>query len=340
MLAKTLSCFKVASLGWIMKRNSSSNDDIKHEKSILSVEPNEESIEDVAELAENEPVKQRLHRRNRDDADSSLTWYLDQINKIPLLSRDDEDKYARSAREGDEPAKNILVSSNLRFVVSIAKKYQTSGISLLDLINEGNLGLIRAAERFDPDKGYHFISYAVWWIRQAIMLAISQKTSLIRIPLNRTSDLQRIEDVQKKLEHKLGRAPMPSEIAEDLDMEDKEISHLRNISQDFISLDASAGDSDDTTFMNLVEDKRVDAPDKKLMDESLRHTLDDVLATLTEAERRIIKLRFGLDGEKPLSLQQIGEQFNLSKERIRQIEKKAIRRLRHPSRSQKLKGYL
>lgn len=273
-------------------------------------------------------------------SDSSISWYLDQINKIPLLSREDEDRLARAARDGDENAKNRLIKANLRFVVSIAKKYQTSGISLLDLINEGNMGLIKAAEKFDPDRGFHFISYAVWWIRQAIILAISQKASLIRLPLNRTADIQKIEKVHKKLESKLGREPSPGEIAEDLDMDDDEINHLRNITQDYISLDSSYGDSEDTTILSMIVDQRVDSPDKKVLDESLSSALDDVLRTLTESERQIIKMRFGLDGYEPMSLQQIGDEFKLSKERIRQIEKKAIRRLRHPSRSQRLKSFL
>ncbi|MCX7677679.1 MAG: RNA polymerase sigma factor RpoD/SigA [Spirochaetes bacterium] len=273
-------------------------------------------------------------------SDSSISWYLEQINKIPLLSREEEDELARKARQGDEAAKQKLIQANLRFVVSIAKKYQTSGISLLDLINEGNMGLIKAAEKFDPDRGYHFISYAVWWIRQAIILAISQKTSLIRLPLNRTADIQKIEKVHAKLENKLGREPTPSEIAEELDMDDDEINHLRSISQDFISLDANLGDADDASILSLVEDSRIESPDKKVLDESLQAALENVLSELTEAEREIIKMRFGLGGYKPMSLQQIGEEFNLSKERIRQIEKKAIRRLRHPSRSQKLKSFL
>jgi RNA polymerase primary sigma factor len=303
--------------------------------------PSEEPIEEAFAIEPDEPAKKsRARTRSDTDSDSSISWYLDQINKIPLLTREEEDRYSRLALAGDEAAKDILIKSNLRFVVSIAKKYQTAGISLLDLINEGNMGLIKASERFDPDKGYHFISYAVWWIRQAIILAISQKTSLIRIPLNRTADLQRIEEVQKTLEHKLGRAPSPAEIAEDLDMNNEEINHLRNISQDFISLDAATGDGEDTTILSLVEDKRTDAPDKKVLDESLHEALADVLNTLTDAEREIIKMRFGFDGHKPMSLQQIGEKFKLSKERIRQIEKKAIRRLRHPSRSQKLKSFL
>lgn len=300
-------------------------------------------------LAENEAdvepdekdTSQMVSRKGSDKfMDSSISWYLEQINKIPLLSREEEDTLARLVREGDENAKNRLIQANLRFVVSIAKKYQTSGISLLDLINEGNMGLIKAAEKFDPDRGFHFISYAVWWVRQGIILAISQKVSLIRLPLNRTADMQKIDSVQKKLENKLGREPSPSEIAEDLDMDDEEVNHLRNITQDFISLDSVFGESDDTTYLSMIVDSRTDSPDKNILDESLRDSLNKVLDTLTEAEREIIKMRFGLDGYEAMSLQQIGTKFNLSKERIRQIEKKAIRRLRHPSRSQKLKSFL
>jgi RNA polymerase primary sigma factor len=311
----------------------------------LPIPPSDEPVEsafipeeDLPE-PEEKPAKKSYAPRDN-DSDSSLTWYLDRINRIPMLSREDEDRYARLARDGEESAKEILIKSNLRFVVSIAKKYQTSGISLLDLINEGNMGLIRASERFDPDKGFHFISYAVWWIRQAIILAISQKTSLIRIPLNRTADLQRIESVAKTLEHKLGRAATPSEIAEEMDMDNEEVNYLRSISQDFISLDASTGDGDDTPFMSMIEDKQTEAPDKQLMENSLHEALEEVLATLTDSEQEIIRMRFGLGDYHPMSLQQIGDKFNLSKERIRQIEKKAIRRLRHPSRSQKLKSFL
>jgi len=284
--------------------------------------------------------KRKTTKANKEYSDSSISWYLEQINKIPLLSREEEDFLARDARAGSEESKNKIIKANLRFVVSIAKKYQTRGISLLDLINEGNMGLIKAAEKFDPDRGFHFISYAVWWIRQSIILAISQRASLIRLPLNRTADMQRIDKVQKKLENELGREPLPSEIAAELDMNDDDINHLRNITQDYISLDSTYGDSDETTILSMLVDPKTDSPDKMVLDESLKNALKDILDTLSDAERKIIKMRYGLDGNSPMSLQQIGNEFNLSKERIRQIEKKAIRRLRHPSRSQKLKSFL
>ncbi|NLV68392.1 MAG: RNA polymerase sigma factor RpoD/SigA [Spirochaetes bacterium] len=299
---------------------------------------NEEIIEELQDDVDARPGDVRAS--GKDFTDSSISWYLDQINRIPLLTREQEDTLARATRDGDSRSKDQLIKSNLRFVVSIAKKYQTSGISLLDLINEGNLGLIKAAEKFDPDRGYHFISYAVWWIRQSIMLAISQKASLIRLPLNRTADLQKIERVHKKLENKFGREPSANEIAEELDMDNEEINHLRNITQDFVSLDSTLGDSEDTTILDMIVDPKADSPDEQVFEESLVNSLNEVLDTLTDSEKEILCMRYGLNGYEPMSLQQIGDKFNLSKERIRQIEKKAIRRLRHPSRSTKLKSYM
>ncbi len=294
---------------------------------------------DEAELDEISSKKKNLKKNKAIFRDSSISWYLEQINKIALLSREEENRLAKAAKAGDELAKENLIKANLRFVVTIAKKYQTSGISLLDLINEGNMGLIKAAEKFDPDRGYHFISYAIWWIRQAIILAISQKTSLIRLPVNRTVDIQKIEKVHRKLENQLGREPTAAEISAELDMDDEEVNYLRSISQEYVSLDSSLGDSEEMSVLSTMEDFGTESPDKKVLDESLKDALNSVLETLTESERDILKMRFGLNGKKPMSLQQIGDKFNLSKERIRQIEKKAIRRLRHPSRIQQLKTF-
>jgi len=321
--------------------NNSDFNDAEDDRNPDAVQP--QSTDDVMdELQDDSDIKNddNVKSSGKDFTDSSISWYLDQINRIPLLTREQEDTLARASRDGSEKAKDELIKSNLRFVVSIAKKYQTSGISLLDLINEGNLGLIKAAEKFDPDRGFHFISYAVWWIRQSIMLAISQKASLIRLPLNRTADLQKIERVHKKLENKFGREPSASEIAEELDMDNEEINHLRNITQDFVSLDSTLGDSEDTTILDMIVDPKADSPDEHVFEESLVNSLNEVLATLTDSEKEILCMRYGLNGYEPMSLQQIGDKFNLSKERIRQIEKKAIRRLRHPSRSCKLKSFM
>lgn len=321
------------------KNSDFSETEVEKIRDVVDTQMSDDAIEDLQEesdLRNDETSK----GSGKDFTDSSISWYLDQINRIPLLTREQEDTLARASRDGNEKAKDELIKSNLRFVVSIAKKYQTSGISLLDLINEGNLGLIKAAEKFDPDRGYHFISYAVWWIRQSIMLAISQKASLIRLPLNRTADLQKIERVHKKLENKYGREPSASEIAEELDMDNEEINHLRNITQDFVSLDSTLGDSEDTTILDMIVDPKADSPDEQVVEESLISSLNEVLDTLTDSEKEILCMRYGLNGYEPMSLQQIGDKFNLSKERIRQIEKKAIRRLRHPSRSSKLKSFM
>jgi RNA polymerase primary sigma factor len=330
--------------------NSIFEEDLDLKSKAAEIEPDDLDFEDEedleiddeaeeTELDDIDPKRKNSKRNKAIFRDSSISWYLEQINKIPLLSREEENRLAKAAKAGDEQAKDNLIKANLRFVVTIAKKYQTSGISLLDLINEGNMGLIKAAEKFDPDRGYHFISYAIWWIRQAIILAISQKTSLIRLPVNRTVDIQKIEKVHRKLENELGREPTAAEISAELDMDDDEVNYLRSISQEYVSLDSSLGDSEEMSVLSTMEDFGTESPDKKVLDESLKDALNSVLETLTESERDILKMRFGLNGKKPMSLQQIGDKFNLSKERIRQIEKKAIRRLRHPSRIQQLKTF-
>jgi RNA polymerase primary sigma factor len=272
---------------------------------------------------------------------SSLSVYLREINKIPLLTRDEEVTLARNAKGGCQDAKDKLIQANLRFVVNVAKKYQNQGLTLSDLISEGNLGLITAVDKFDVEKGYHFISYAVWWIKQSILKAICEKSRMIRLPLNRANELLQIEKVKREIgSNKDGEADI-EEIADFLDMDKSRINDLINASKEFVSLETPlSSDKDANTISDLMEDTKGADPEEVLIDRTLQESIEGVLATLTEKESNVIKYRFGLNGERPHSLKEIGDKYNLTKERIRQIEKKAISRLRHPSRSQKLKSYV
>ncbi len=272
---------------------------------------------------------------------SSLSVYLREINKIPLLTREEEVELARRARAGDKEAKDKLIKANLRFVVNVAKKYQNQGLTLSDLISEGNLGLITAVDKFDVDKGYHFISYAVWWIKQSILKAICEKSRMIRLPLNRANELLQIEKVKREIgSNKDGEADI-EEIADFLDMDKNRINDLINASRDFVSLETPlSSDKDANTISDLMEDTKGADPEEILINKTLQESIEEVLSTLTEKESAVIKYRFGLNGERPHSLKEIGDKYNLTKERIRQIEKKAISRLRHPSRSQKLLSYI
>ena len=222
----------------------------------------------------------------------------------------------------------------------MAKRYQKYGIRLLDLINEGNMGLIKAAERFDPDMGYHFISYAVWWIRQAIILAINQKASIIRLPMNRTIDLNRIEKVQKELEHELGEEPTISMVAERLDISEDEIKWLKLISADYVSLDAPLGTDSENTQMSTIEDDKYESPEVEAMNNALHDTINIILDELTVSEKAIIEYRFGLNGKDRLSLTQAGKRFKLSKERVRQIEKKTLLKLQKYGHEKELEVFL
>lgn len=268
-----------------------------------------------------------------------LSMYLKEINKINLLTREEEEHLSKLAMKGDELAKQKLIQANLRFVVSIAKKYQVSGISLIDLINEGNLGLIIAAEKFDYRKGYHFISYAVWWIRQSILKAIAEKSRLIRLPLNRSIDVRKIEESINKLTSKLKRPPSAAEIADQLDMENEEVNTLLSATQGYISLETPIGNDNTSVLSDIVSDAAAPKPEDDVITSSLQNSLNQAINSLTETERIIINLRYGLNGNKKMSLEKIGQKFGLSKERIRQIEKKAIKKLQHPSRSQRIKHY-
>lgn len=272
--------------------------------------------------------------------ESSVQWYLEEINKIPLLTREEEDYLARQTIKGNLEAKNKLVTANLRFVVQIAKKYQKFGISLLDLINEGNMGLIRAAERFDPDLGFHFISYAVWWVRQAIILAINQKTSIIRLPMNRTIDLKRIEKITQELENELGSEPTLDQVADKLDIPVQEIKWLKQISGDYISLDAPLASESETSQIANVQDEKYETPEHEAMNQALYEGLNKILDELTVTERKIIEYRFGINNKPRISLTQAGKKFKLSKERVRQIEKKTLGKLKEYGTKQNLDVFL
>jgi RNA polymerase primary sigma factor len=272
---------------------------------------------------------------------SSLSVYLREINKIPLLTRVEEINLARRAARGDQDAKDRLIKANLRFVVNVAKKYQNQGLTLSDLISEGNLGLITAVDKFDVEKGYHFISYAVWWIKQSILKAICEKSRMIRLPLNRANELLQIEKVKREIgSNKDGEADI-DEIADFLDMDKSRINDLINASKEFVSLETPlSSDKDANTISDLMEDTKGADPEEMMIDKTLQESIEEVLSTLTDKESSVIRFRFGLNGERPHSLKEIGDKYNLTKERIRQIEKKAISRLRHPIRSQKLQSYI
>ncbi len=272
---------------------------------------------------------------------SSLSVYLREINKIPLLSRDEEVSIARRAKEGSREAKEHLVKANLRFVVNVAKQYQNQGLSLSDLISEGNIGLLTAVEKFDVDRGYHFISYAVWWIKQSILKAICEKSRMIRLPLNRANELLQVEKAKREIErNKEGEAEL-EEIAQYLNMDKRRINDLITAAREHVSLEAPLSqDKDANTISDLMEDSKGESPEEVTVNSTLQDAIQEVLSTLSEKEYNVIKYRFGLEGERPHSLKEIGDKYNLTKERIRQIEKKAISRLKHPSRSKKLESFI
>ncbi len=270
-----------------------------------------------------------------------LSMYLKEINRIPLLSREEEDRYARAAAQGDLRAREKLITANLRFVVNVAKKYQNQGLPLADLISEGNIGLINAIERYDVDKGYHFISYAVWWIRQAILKAICEKSRMIRLPLNRANELVQIEKARKYLEGSRSEDEEIREIARLLDMEPEHVADLVAVSREFVSLEAPVFDERDSSVVgDFVENSAYVSPEEHAIDANLRDDINAVLETLSEKEREVVEYRFGLNGHRAMSLKEIGDRFKLTKERIRQIEKSALKRLAQPERAEILESYV
>jgi len=272
------------------------------------------------------------------ESKDNLAIYLSEINCIPMLTREEEETAARSAAAGNEKAREKLVSANLRFVVTVAKKYQGLGLPLDDLISEGNIGLINAADRFDVNKGYHFISYAVWWIRQAIMSALCEKSRMIRLPVNRAADLVRIEKAGKMMERQMSHDDEVKEIADILSMEKSRVSDIINISREILSLDNPINDRD-VPLKEFIEDELYVTPDKYAEHSLMKTDIENVLDTLNDDEADIIRCHYGL-GRQAMSLNEIGARYNLSKERIRQIEEKALMRLRNPKRAERLESYV
>lgn len=271
-----------------------------------------------------------------------LSMYLKDINKVSLLSREEEIDLALKAKAGDKAAKDRIVNANLRFVVNVAKKYQNHGLDLPDLISEGNIGLLTAVDRFDVSKGYHFISYAVWWIRQAILKAICEKSRAIRLPLNRANELVQIEHARKLMTGDKTEEQEFAEVARILKMDKQHVREMVNISRDMISLDAqvASSDNDRTSVSDFIEDERYDNPDEEAISNAMKSDIGKVLNTLKPNEAKVLSLRYGLNGARPMSLKEVGDTCNLTKERIRQIEKHAIVRMRHPRRMQRLEAYI
>jgi RNA polymerase primary sigma factor len=282
----------------------------------------------------------RITKQFTNRESQSLDKYLQEIGKVELLTADKEIDLAIKIKTGDQTALEDLTKANLRFVVSVAKQYQNQGLSLGDLINEGNLGLIKAAKRFDETRGFKFISYAVWWIRQSILQALAEQSRIVRLPLNRVGALNKIGKAYSNLEQEFEREPNALEIAQELDMDVNEIDDTLKISSRHVSMDAPFTQGEENRLLDIIENEELPNPDSGLMTESLKTEIERALSSLSERESEVIKLYFGLNKEHSFTLEEIGERFNLTRERVRQIKEKAIRRLKHASRCKNLKAYL
>ena len=298
---------------------------------------------DIEELEAVEDIKvEDIDLNNMDgiSIDDQVRMYLREIGRIPLLSYEEELELAKRVLDGDEEAKQKLAESNLRLVVSIAKKYVGRGMLFLDLIQEGNMGLIKAVEKFDYTKGYKFSTYATWWIRQAITRAIADQARTIRIPVHMVETINKLIRTSRHLLQKLGREPSPEEIAEEMEIPVEKVMEIQKIAQDPVSLETPIGEEDDSHLGDFIQDDDSPAPQDAAAYTLLREQLEEVMKTLTPREAKVLKLRFGLEDGKSRTLEEVGKEFNVTRERIRQIEAKALRKLRHPSRSKKLKDYM
>ncbi|PWD99037.1 sigma-70 family RNA polymerase sigma factor [Marinilabilia rubra] len=270
----------------------------------------------------------------------SLDKYLHEIGKVQLITAEEEVVLAKKIKQGDEKALGQLINANLRFVVSVAKQYQNQGLSLPDLINEGNLGLIKAAQRFDETRGFKFISYAVWWIRQSILQALAEQARIVRLPLNKIGSVNKVNNTFSKLEQEFQREPTSEEIADILDMAPKDVKEALKVSNRHVSMDAPLKPDEENTLYDVLLASDTLSPDADLLDDSLRREIERSLSTLSAREADIIKLYYGLNGEPPYSLEEIGKLFNLTRERVRQIKEKAIKRLKHTYRSRILRNFI
>lgn len=314
---------------------------------------NEQGIDVLSETEEGQTTNNEMHteedlsRVNLEEfnipgikINDPVRMYLKEIGRVPLLSAEEEIKLAKRIEDGDEEAKRALAEANLRLVVSIAKRYVGRGMLFLDLIQEGNMGLIKAVEKFDYRKGYKFSTYATWWIRQAITRAIADQARTIRIPVHMVETINKLIRVSRQLLQELGREPTPEEIAVEMDLTPEKVREIMKISQEPVSLETPIGEEDDSHLGDFIEDQEALAPSDAAAYELLKEQLEDVLDTLTEREENVLRLRFGLDDGRTRTLEEVGKVFGVTRERIRQIEAKALRKLRHPSRSKRLKDFL
>ena len=314
----------------------------------VSIQKGENAKEDLPD--DDELMLEDTETENLEDIDLSVPegvsmedpvrMYLKEIGKVPLLSAEEEIELAKRMEAGDEDAKKRLAEANLRLVVSIAKHYVGRGMLFLDLIQEGNLGLLKAVEKFDYRKGYKFSTYATWWIRQAITRAIADQARTIRIPVHMVETINKLVRVQRQLLQDLGREPTPEEIAQEMDMPVERVREIMKISQEPISLETPIGEEEDSHLGDFIQDDHAQVPDEAASSALLKEQLSEVLLTLTDREQKVLRLRFGLDDGRARTLEEVGQEFKVTRERIRQIEAKALRKLRHPSRSKKLRDYL
>ena len=314
-------------------------------KGIVAMVPESDTEDDIILDVEDEPTEEELENIEMAVPDGvsiedPVRMYLKEIGKVPLLTAEEEKELAMKMEAGDMEAKKRLAEANLRLVVSIAKRYVGRGMLFLDLIQEGNLGLIKAVEKFDYRKGYKFSTYATWWIRQAITRAIADQARTIRIPVHMVETINKLIRVQRQLLQELGREPYPEEIAEKMGLPVERVREIQKISQEPVSLETPIGEEEDSHLGDFIQDDNVPVPAEAAAQTLLKEQLDEVLDTLTEREQKVLRLRFGMDDGRARTLEEVGKEFNVTRERIRQIEAKALRKLRHPSRSRKLKDYL